>query len=416
VLSGEAEEVRARHLSYYRALAAATFTARQVRAAIPELHRLWREIEDVRAALDSARADPATEAEMLGHLGSIWMIYAPDEGRLRIATALQRATQLDEKVWWRAAEIYLALSGRTGDYSQTALYRQIVQRQAQAAGDIYAQGRSLQGAAFTAERRVGDLEVARRHMLAAADLLEQVPAGPDLVVTMQSLGSIERQLGHLEAARNAIDRSVAMAREVGDTYNEIGALFHLGWLELDHGEPRKAMEAFAAGLDIAEDSDLLSIAHQVEGVAAVLSLSDSATAALLFGVAATFRTVLCSPLHKPWLGRVTRATAEVRAALGPEAWKLAMTKAEAMASPRRLRDMVAELRRPSTPARSPEGGLSRREMEVARLVAEGLSNRAIAEKLFLSERTVHSHVAHISNKLGFGSRAQLASWVTERQL
>jgi DNA-binding CsgD family transcriptional regulator len=54
--------------------------------------------------------------------------------------------------------------------------------------------------------------------------------------------------------------------------------------------------------------------------------------------------------------------------------------------------------------------LSKREREVAALVAQGLSNREIARTLFLSERTAENHVQHILSKLGFGSRAQIAAW------
>ena len=60
------------------------------------------------------------------------------------------------------------------------------------------------------------------------------------------------------------------------------------------------------------------------------------------------------------------------------------------------------------------GPLSPRELEVAQLVAEGLSNPAIARRLYLSRPTVAHHVAHILAKLGFASRAQIAAWVAQQ--
>jgi DNA-binding CsgD family transcriptional regulator len=56
--------------------------------------------------------------------------------------------------------------------------------------------------------------------------------------------------------------------------------------------------------------------------------------------------------------------------------------------------------------------LSAREAEIACLVADGLTNKQIASRLFLSERTVDSHVRNILTKLGSSSRAQIATWVT----
>jgi DNA-binding CsgD family transcriptional regulator/sugar lactone lactonase YvrE len=55
--------------------------------------------------------------------------------------------------------------------------------------------------------------------------------------------------------------------------------------------------------------------------------------------------------------------------------------------------------------------LSRRELEVSRLVADGLTNREIAARLFLSERTVDGHLEHVREKLGVNTRAQVAAWV-----
>jgi DNA-binding NarL/FixJ family response regulator len=60
--------------------------------------------------------------------------------------------------------------------------------------------------------------------------------------------------------------------------------------------------------------------------------------------------------------------------------------------------------------------LSRREEEVAALVAQGMSNNQIAQELYLSEHTVKRHISKILRKLGLASRAEVAAWATERQL
>ena len=54
--------------------------------------------------------------------------------------------------------------------------------------------------------------------------------------------------------------------------------------------------------------------------------------------------------------------------------------------------------------------LSAREFEVAQLVAAGLTNRQIAERLVVSPKTISAHVTHILTKLGAGRRAEIAAW------
>jgi non-specific serine/threonine protein kinase len=62
------------------------------------------------------------------------------------------------------------------------------------------------------------------------------------------------------------------------------------------------------------------------------------------------------------------------------------------------------------------GPLSRREREVVGMVAAGMTNRQIAERLFIAERTAEGHVERIRNKLGFRSRTEVATWAVERGL
>jgi DNA-binding CsgD family transcriptional regulator len=71
--------------------------------------------------------------------------------------------------------------------------------------------------------------------------------------------------------------------------------------------------------------------------------------------------------------------------------------------------------RPPRSGRSAGATLTPREQEVAALVADGLSNAAIANRLFLSRATVASHIANILAKLNFTSRSQIAAWIAEQR-
>jgi DNA-binding CsgD family transcriptional regulator len=124
-------------------------------------------------------------------------------------------------------------------------------------------------------------------------------------------------------------------------------------------------------------------------------------------------------------GYAVQARVELAAALGrrqaPGDLSLAQTVLDAVAGEAEQLGMVPFTRRieqlqarlPATAAaRSP---LSPRELEVARLVARGLTNKQIGETLYVSERTAENHVQHILVKLGFSNRTQIAAWSSEGQ-
>ena len=111
--------------------------------------------------------------------------------------------------------------------------------------------------------------------------------------------------------------------------------------------------------------------------------------------------------------------------LGDEAaWEAAFAQGMAMSAEEATKYALSQEVVPTASQSLPADGemshlltdtLTRREREVAALVARGLTNRQIASALHLSERTIENHVSRILRKLGLASRAQVAAWATEQR-
>jgi non-specific serine/threonine protein kinase len=144
-----------------------------------------------------------------------------------------------------------------------------------------------------------------------------------------------------------------------------------------------------------------------------------ATEALREGIGATF-----SPIERYFYGPYIAAA---RAQLDEKRWEAAWAEGGAMTPEEAIEYALAVEEEEEPPALhttpvpelasadKPPGGLTRREEEVAVLVARGLTNRQISRELTLSERTVHAHVRKILKKLGLSSRTQVATWVADQQ-
>jgi len=108
-------------------------------------------------------------------------------------------------------------------------------------------------------------------------------------------------------------------------------------------------------------------------------------------------------------GRIASAVAETERAIEP------LTKIAAHADLVRATELLAALRGRAPDSAMPSG-LTRRELEVLRLVAKGLSNPRVAEQLFISEHTVHRHVANTLSKLGVSSRSAAVAQAAQLRL
>ena len=136
--------------------------------------------------------------------------------------------------------------------------------------------------------------------------------------------------------------------------------------------------------------------------------------ARLLGIAAGLWAQTGSRLADPWQGWHAAAMGHLRERLGAARLTAAIQAGRTLTRAQALAFALQEARAPvAEPAPEPVP-LSARELEVAALVADGLGNRAIAERLFLSPRTVEKHVEHVMDKLALGSRAEIAAWHARR--
>jgi non-specific serine/threonine protein kinase len=139
-------------------------------------------------------------------------------------------------------------------------------------------------------------------------------------------------------------------------------------------------------------------------------------AARLMGAAARLRETIGAPVHPVDRADHERTVALCQAALGLDGYTAAWQAGQSMALDEVIDYAVASPAvQPEATARGAAQQLTGREREVAVLIARGMSNRQIAETLVIAERTVTNHVEHIFDKLGFRSRAQVATWITEQQ-
>jgi non-specific serine/threonine protein kinase len=186
-------------------------------------------------------------------------------------------------------------------------------------------------------------------------------------------------------------------------------LMNFGAAAFASGDYRLAVERWREGVLLTgERGDLRQVADALSGIANVATLwGVSQAALLLFGAADALRERMGIPMLSPLdIAPTERSLASLRQSLGEQAVAAGLREGRAL-SPRDALAVAAEVTAPaeqvSASARSP-GGLTRRERDVLRLLAEHKTDQEIADTLFLSKRTVNWHVGSILAKLACASR------------
>ncbi|WP_210083782.1 LuxR family transcriptional regulator [Mycobacterium sp. OAE908] len=283
-------------------------------------------------------------------------------------------------------------------------------------------------AALTATSELGGLwealcnaPLATAH-LAAGDVAAAVTAGTSAAEQFRAVGGLRMVAinpivdvalanGDIVAARRWADDAVSVS--VG--CHTAVALSSRARVAAAEGERELAERDARDALAVAAATDAHLITADALECLAGLS-SDSGVhreAARLYGAADAVRKVTGAVRFKSYDDGYARGVDAVREALGDNDFQTAWAEGSAMSAC----ESIAYVRRGHGERRRPASGwgaLTPAERDVVRLVSEGLANKEIATRLFVSPRTVQSHLTHVYNKLGVSSRVQLAQEATRQ--
>jgi non-specific serine/threonine protein kinase len=244
-------------------------------------------------------------------------------------------------------------------------------------------------------------------------------------LSLGRLGLVALRQGDLARAGRLAEEAVALRRQIGERYLLASSLDLVGQVAMAEGHNAEARAALRESLHLRRDQgDRAGIADTLESIAALAATEKQRERAVqLAGAAARIREEIGTQQYPMKRAMLDRWLVPVRQALGTETTTLAWEAGRDMAVEQALDLALAATEAPATRANSPPersaqqvAGLSPREREVAGLLALGLSNRQIAQRLVVTERTVAAHIEHILDKLGFASRHQVGTWANEHGL
>jgi non-specific serine/threonine protein kinase len=389
--------------------------------------RLDREHANVQAAIDyslsSSRHRPAEVEAAMRMLTGLFHFYWwgrgwAREGRLWLARAFDLPSP-PSAVRARALLTDASLALADGEFD-------VGRQRLASAEDILATVDDPAGSAFASwvEGSValysGDLPAA---ITAFEEGLARLEPGHDLTVRLDlllSFSSATAMAGDADRSRWCHEEFMRITEPAGECFHRSYALWTLGLFVMQQGDHRRAVELLRQSIDLRRDvRDLTGLGWSEETLAwAESALGHHERAAVLLGAADRLWEIMGRPLQTyqhlyPLHEACGRTTLEQ---LGGKRFDAAFERGRGLSIDSGIAYALDELPTPVAPAPAEgESVLTARERETAELIAEGLSNREIAARLMISVRTAETHAQHILVKLGFRSRAQIASWVARQR-
>ncbi|SNT45214.1 ATP-binding protein [Rhodococcoides kyotonense] len=259
----------------------------------------------------------------------------------------------------------------------------------------------------------GDFLMGERSLSEALSLYDARPDITDLMWTAHiEMGMLCSSNGETERAAENFEFVHAQASATGEKWMLSYAVYGLGLVALVRGRHDEAIARAIESLELKRAfddtvgatlvTDLLAWAEAAAG--------SGERAAVLLGAASSMWDSFGAQLYgsEHWVQRREVYESRARAALGDAAYAALHRRGESLSMADLIEYALGEQSDDAVPSSDSPNGLSPREMDVAQLVSEGLSNKEIADRLVLSIRTVEGHVAHVLRKLGVARRHQIA--------
>ena len=414
---GSEREFRARHRDWYAALAAEQEAFGPRRAEW--IGHLDQEHENLRAALEFCLSEPREVAAGIELACDLWRYWETHghltEGRRILAALLEKldtAAGVRPRALWVAG--FLALV--QGDLPAARALLEATLEAAPGAGDV----RSIAYASSQLGYVLYYLgEVDQGHVMAenALRLHQQSADQIGVALALTQLGFIHLCSGESQLAAARFGECARLAERTGNVWYQGYARWGLAVATWLLGDPDGAAALVCdslRGMRVIDDP--VGVAECLNALAWIAAARKQAVLALtLMGAADAAWAAVPAVLQPALRGYHDAALGAAREALPESECQAALAKGTAMSRADAIALALGESSRPAprsegTQAGARPGRLTRREQDVAVLVARGLSNSQIAAELVISARTVETHVQHIMDKLGVSTRAQIAAW------